>query len=108
MPRGAPARRRSSRTFRPTRNEPYLLAAQAGQLAAAGDLAGAKTALVTAVAKEPKDGIQLDLAIMRGEIALAERDNPGALAAFSEAVEDRAQRAYALRSRARVLRDEDT
>ena len=69
----------------PGTNEPYLLAAQAAQLAAAGDLANAKSALAAAAAKEPKDGIQLDLAIMRGEIALAERDNLGALAAFGDA-----------------------
>ena len=69
----------------PGATEPYILAAQAGQLAAAGDYAGAKSALAVAVAKESKDGIQIDLAIMRGEIALSERDNPGAVAAFTEA-----------------------
>jgi tetratricopeptide (TPR) repeat protein len=69
----------------PGTNEPYLLAAQAGQLASAGDVAGAKGALAVAVAKEPKDGIQLDLAVMRGELALAERDFLGALAAFGDA-----------------------
>jgi predicted Zn finger-like uncharacterized protein len=69
----------------PGTNEPYLHAALAGQLAAAGDLAGAKGALAAAAAKEPKDGIQLDMAIMRGGIALAERDTAGALAAFGDA-----------------------
>ena len=68
-----------------TANEPYLAAALVAQQAAAGDLAGAKKALPAAVAKEPKDGIQLDLAVLRGEIALAERDSAGALAAFSDA-----------------------
>ena len=69
----------------PGATEPYILAAQAGQLAAAGDYAGAKKAIAAAAAKEPKDGIQLDLAIMRGEIALTERDTPGAIAAFTDA-----------------------
>ena len=69
----------------PGATEPYILAAQAGQLAAAGDFAGAKKALAVAAAKEPKDGIQLDLAIMRGEIALIERDTAGAIAAFQDA-----------------------
>ena len=69
----------------PGATEPYILAALAGQLAAAGDYAGAKSALATAVAREPKDGIQVDLAIMRGEIALSERDNPAAIAAFTDA-----------------------
>jgi predicted Zn finger-like uncharacterized protein len=69
----------------PGSTEPYLLAANAAQLAAAGDFANAKKALQVAVAKEPKDGIQLDLAALRGEIALAERDTAGALAAFSDA-----------------------
>jgi predicted Zn finger-like uncharacterized protein len=69
----------------PGATEPYVHAALAGQLAAAGDYAGAKAALATATGKEPKDGIQLDLAIMRGEIALAERDNAAAIAAFNDA-----------------------
>jgi predicted Zn finger-like uncharacterized protein len=69
----------------PNTNEPYIQAALAGQLAAAGDYAGAKKALAAAAVKEPKDGIQLDMAIMRGEIALVERDNLGALAAFGDA-----------------------
>ena len=62
---------------------PYLRAALAAQSAAAGDLAAARSAL--SMAKEAKDGIQYDMAILRGEIALAERDNPAALAAFSDA-----------------------
>jgi predicted Zn finger-like uncharacterized protein len=69
----------------PTATEPYLQAAQAAQLAASGNLAGAKAAVAAAAAKEPKDGIQLDLAILRGEMALIERDNAGALAAFTDA-----------------------
>jgi cellulose synthase operon protein C len=64
---------------------PYLQSALAAQSAVSGELAPAKAALAVATAKEPKDGIQYDLAILRGEIALAERDNPGALAAFTEA-----------------------
>lgn len=70
----------------PASTEPYVNAALAAQLAASGDIAGAKSALTAAAAKEPKDGIQLDIALMRGEIALLERDNAGALAAFGEAL----------------------
>lgn len=69
----------------PGSTEHYVAAAQAAQLAAAGDLANAKKAVAAAAAAEPKDGIQLDLAILRGEIALLERDNAGALQAFTEA-----------------------
>jgi predicted Zn finger-like uncharacterized protein len=69
----------------PTATEPYVHAALAAQLAASGDFAGAKAAVAAAAAKEPKDGIQLDLAILRGEMALVERDNAGALAAFTDA-----------------------
>jgi predicted Zn finger-like uncharacterized protein len=66
--------------------EAYVGAALAAQLAATGDLAGAKKAIAAAALKEPKDGIQLDLAILRGEIALVERDNSGATQAFNEAL----------------------
>jgi cellulose synthase operon protein C len=69
----------------PGSTEPYVGAALAAQLAASGDMAGAKAAIAAAAAKEPKDGIQLDLAFLRGEIALFERDNAGALQAFTEA-----------------------
>jgi cellulose synthase operon protein C len=62
---------------------PYLPSALAAQSAASGDLAAAKAAL--AAVKEPKDGIQYDLSILRGEIALIERDNAAALTAFTEA-----------------------
>lgn len=86
---GDPARSARAKTFisdiPPGSTEPYLQAANVAQLAAAGDFDNAKKALQVAVAKEPKDGIQLDLAILRGEIALAERDNAGALAAFTDA-----------------------
>ena len=64
---------------------PYRKAALAAQEAAAGDWAKASSALALAVAKEPKDGIQLDLTILKGEIALAQRDSAGALAAFEQA-----------------------
>jgi tetratricopeptide (TPR) repeat protein len=70
----------------PTATEPYLMAAHVAQQAANGDLNGAKSALAGALAKEPKDGIQLDLTILKGEIALAERDNTTALQTFGEAV----------------------
>jgi predicted Zn finger-like uncharacterized protein len=64
---------------------PYLFAAQAAQVAQSGDWAKAKSAVETAVAKEPKDGIQHELSILKGEIALAQKDSAGALAAFNAA-----------------------
>ncbi|MCW5837959.1 MAG: tetratricopeptide repeat protein, partial [Labilithrix sp.] len=64
---------------------PYLAAAQAAQAAQAGDWKKAKAAVGTAVAKEPADGIQHELSILKGEIALAEKDHAAALAAFSAA-----------------------
>ena len=74
--------------------------------AAAGDWATAKQRSIAATAKEPKDGIQHDLAILRGEIALAEKDTAGALAAFTDAAKIGAERTHVLRSRARALRRE--
>ena len=64
---------------------PYLAAAQAAQAAQAGDWAKAKSAVATAVAQEPQDGIQHELSILKGEIALAEKDHAAALAAFNAA-----------------------
>jgi len=64
---------------------PYMAAALAAEAAAAGDYERAKGAIDFAVAKEPKDGIQTDLTILRGEIALAQRDWATALASFGEA-----------------------
>ncbi len=61
----------------------YFRAALAAQSANVGELSAAKSAL--AAAREPKDGIQYDLAVLRGEIALTERDGAGALQAFTEA-----------------------
>jgi predicted Zn finger-like uncharacterized protein len=63
----------------------YLRAAQAAQAAQAGDWAKAKTLTETAIAKEPKDGIQHELAILKGEIALAQKQPADALAAFNTA-----------------------
>jgi cellulose synthase operon protein C len=62
----------------------YLKAAQAAQLAAAGDWAKAKPAIDLAIASEPKDGVQQDLAFLKGEVALAERDHATAIAAFTQ------------------------
>ncbi|MBS2020761.1 MAG: zinc-ribbon domain-containing protein [Deltaproteobacteria bacterium] len=64
---------------------PYLRAAQAAQSAQAGDWEKAKTAVDLAAAKEPKDGIQHELSILKGEIALAQRDPATALTAFNAA-----------------------
>lgn len=64
---------------------PYLAAANAAQEAAAGEWEKAKASIAKAQSVEPKDGIQMDLTILRGEVALAERDYATALASFTEA-----------------------
>lgn len=64
---------------------PYLAAANAAQEAASGEWEKAKAAIADAQAKEPKDGIQMDLTILRGEVALAERDYATALSSYTEA-----------------------
>ncbi|MDF2695824.1 MAG: hypothetical protein K0S65_4207, partial [Labilithrix sp.] len=64
---------------------PYVAAAQAAQAAQAGDWAKAKSAVDVAIAKEPKDGIQHELSILKGEVALAQKDHASALAAFTAA-----------------------
>ncbi len=69
----------------PDAEVPYLAAAQAAQAAQAGEWAKAMEAVDAAIEKEPKDGIQHELSILRGEIALARRDAAGALAAFNAA-----------------------
>ncbi len=63
---------------------PYLKAAQAAQVAAAGDFVKARTLVDAAIQTEPKDGVQQDLAFLKGEIALATRDNASAVAAFTQ------------------------
>jgi cellulose synthase operon protein C len=64
---------------------PYLAAAQAAQAAQAGEWDKAKKAADFAAGKEPKDGIQHELSILKGEIALAQREPAAALAAFNAA-----------------------
>jgi tetratricopeptide (TPR) repeat protein len=61
----------------------YLAAAQAAQVAQTADWAAARQAVDSAMAKEPKDGVQQDLSCLKGEIALAQKDSPTALAAFT-------------------------
>jgi tetratricopeptide (TPR) repeat protein len=63
----------------------YLAAAQAAQAAQAGDFAKAKGLVDHAVSVEPKNGIQNELSILKGEMALAQKDPAAALAAFSAA-----------------------
>jgi predicted Zn finger-like uncharacterized protein len=64
---------------------PYLAAASAAKLAASGDWEKAKAGLERAVTVEPKDGIQMEIALLRGECALQLKDTAGAIAAFTEA-----------------------
>lgn len=65
---------------------PYVFAARAAEMAERADWPAAKKALEEAVQKEPKDGVQVDLAYLRGEIALAQRDFKSAQEAFGEAM----------------------
>jgi tetratricopeptide (TPR) repeat protein len=60
----------------------YLDVAQAAQLAEGGDWARARTALAAAAGRYPGDPIQLDIAVLRGEVELAAKDANAALAAF--------------------------
>ena len=69
----------------PDAQVPYLAAARAAQQAQSGDWNGAKSATDAALASEPKDGIQFELGILKGEVALAQRDPAVALAAFTAA-----------------------
>lgn len=84
-----PARSARAKTFLadiPPKDEvPYLYSAQAAEYAAAAEWAKAKQYVDLAAAKDPKDGIRQDLAILRGEIALAQKDSASALSAFTEA-----------------------
>jgi hypothetical protein len=63
----------------------YLKAAQAAQAGQSGDWDKAKTLTEAAIGKEPKDGIQHELSILKGEVALAQKDSATALAAFNVA-----------------------
>jgi predicted Zn finger-like uncharacterized protein len=65
----------------------YADAAAAAQTADAGDQRAARIALDAAIARTaPGDPIQLDLALMAGNLALAVKDAPGATAAFTRAL----------------------
>jgi predicted Zn finger-like uncharacterized protein len=64
---------------------PYLLAAHAAREAANGDWGKARKALDDAASKEPADGIRTDLAVLRGEIDLAEKAYASAVVAFGDA-----------------------
>lgn len=64
----------------------YLVAARAAEVAASGEWAKAKPLVDQAIAKEPKDGIQQDLAVLRGVIALGLKDAKTAQDAFSDAL----------------------
>lgn len=86
---GDPARSAKARTFisdmPPNVEVPYLYAALAAQDASAGEWIKAKEGINIAVGKEAKDGIQVDLTLLRGEVALAERDYATALTSFTDA-----------------------
>ncbi|HTQ47227.1 MAG TPA: tetratricopeptide repeat protein [Polyangiaceae bacterium] len=60
----------------------YLDVAQAAQLAEGGDWAKARPALASAAGRYPGDPIQLDIAVLRGDVELAAKDANAALAAF--------------------------
>lgn len=60
----------------------YLDVAQAAQLAEGGDWSRARTALAAAAGHYPGDPIQIDIAVLRGDVELAAKDASAALAAF--------------------------
>lgn len=60
----------------------YLDVAQAAQLADGGDWGRARTALAAAAGRYPGDPIQIDIAVLRGDVELAAKDANAALAAF--------------------------
>jgi tetratricopeptide (TPR) repeat protein len=60
----------------------YLDVAQAAQLAEGGDWGKARPALASAAGRYPGDPIQLDIAVLRGDVELAAKDANAALAAF--------------------------
>ncbi len=72
----------------PNSEPPYLHAARAAQAAASADWAKARQAVDLAMTKEPADGIREDLAVLRGEIALAEKRPADAVTAFTEAMKN--------------------
>jgi predicted Zn finger-like uncharacterized protein len=70
-------------------NEPvkYLDVATAAQAAAEGDLDKARKALDAASKRDTGDPIQVDVALLRGNVELAARDGAAALLAFKRALE---------------------
>ena len=63
----------------------YLAAALAAAQAASGEWQSAKDGLAAAATTEPKDGIQQEIALLRGEVALNLKDWAGAAAFFGDA-----------------------
>ena len=84
-----PARSARAKTFladmTPKDEVPYYFSAQAAESAAAAEWATAQQQLEAAATRDPKDGIQVDLTFLRGEIALAKKDPAAAVAAFTDA-----------------------
>jgi tetratricopeptide (TPR) repeat protein len=70
-------------------NEPvkYLDVASAAQAAADGDLDKARRGLEAASKRDPADPIQVEVALLRGNVELAGHDAAAALAAFKHALE---------------------
>jgi tetratricopeptide (TPR) repeat protein len=64
----------------------YLDVALAAQAAEAGDLDRARKAIDAASRHYPGDPIQLDLALLRGELELVAKDGAAAVGAFTQAV----------------------
>lgn len=60
----------------------YLDVAEAAQFAEGGDWGKARTALAAAAGRYPGDPIQLEIALLRGDVELAAKDANAALAAF--------------------------
>lgn len=70
-------------------NEPvkYADAAAAAQAAADGDLGKARKALDAAGKRDPGDPVQVEIALLRGDVELAAKDGTAALVAFKQALQ---------------------
>ncbi|AKU99450.1 hypothetical protein AKJ09_06114 [Labilithrix luteola] len=84
---GRAARAKTFLNDMPTDSEvAYLVAARAAEVAASGEWSKAKPLIDQAIAKEPKDGIQQDLAALRGQVALMLKDAKTAQEAYTDAL----------------------
>jgi tetratricopeptide (TPR) repeat protein len=73
--------------LQPAQGVKYLDVALAAQAASGGGLDRSRAAIEAAARRDPGDPIQLELALLRGNLELSARDDKAALAAFKHALE---------------------